>query len=126
MIRNVIVHLHNEQPLMADLYQMPAPTDSALVCTNLRDMNGKRPVFIDDSASYFSFSLTVVRFVEVPANSIRAAGAATPGGDAATEMGLIVAEDGTSQRDDRDAAAARSPDADLEIDEDFLKRVRDF
>ena len=87
MIKNVIVHLHNEQPLMADLYQMPAPTDSALVCTNLRDMNGKRPVFIDDSASYFSFSLTVVRFVEVPAASVRAAGEANP------EMGLVVTGD---------------------------------
>jgi hypothetical protein len=126
MIRNVIVHLHNEQPLMADLYQMPAPTDSALVCTNLRDMNGKRPIFIDDSASYFSFSLTVVRFVEVPANSIRAAGVETPGGSANPERGLVVAGDATSQGGDHDAPPARPPDADLEIDEDFLKRVRDF
>jgi hypothetical protein len=122
MIRNVIVHLHNEQPLMADLYQMPAPTDSALVCTNLRDMNGKRPIFIDDSASYFSFSLTVVRFVEVPAASVRAAGTASP------EMGLVLSGDAAdaAPAGDHDAPAARPPESELEIDEDFLKRVRDF
>ncbi|HTC85320.1 MAG TPA: hypothetical protein VK656_01355 [Candidatus Acidoferrum sp.] len=124
MIKNVIVHLHNEQPLMADLYQMPAPTDAALVCTNLRDMNGKRPVFIDDSASYFSFSLTVVRFVEVPAASVRAAASANP------EMGLTVAGmlEGPAGSGDlgRPDDAPRAADADLEIDEEFLKRVRDF
>ena len=107
---------------MADLYQMPAPTDSALICTNLRDMNGKRPVFIDDSASYFSFSLTVVRFVEVPAGSVRAAGQTNP------EMGLALtgeADDSTSGSRE-DAIPARPPETELEIDEDFLKRVRDF
>ena len=122
MIKNVIVHLHNEQPLMADLYQMPAATDSALVCTNLRDMNGKRPVFIDDSASYFSFSLSVVRFVEVPASSVRAAAGTSP------EMGLAILEevDPSAPSSGHVPGAPRPSDSELVIDEDFLKRVRDF
>jgi hypothetical protein len=85
-------------------------------------MNGKRPIFIDDSASYFSFSLTVVRFVEVPAASVRAAGGVNP------EMGLVPvgdADDGAS-RGSPDVIAGRPPESELEIDEDFLKRVRDF
>ena len=48
MIRNVILHLNNEQPLLADLYEPPSPGDVGLRCTNLRMMNGKRPVFVDE------------------------------------------------------------------------------
>ena len=50
MIRNVILHLNNEQPLLADLFEAPSPGDVGLRCTNLRMMNGKRPVFVDDIA----------------------------------------------------------------------------
>ena len=39
VIRNVILHLNNEQPLLADLYEAPSPGDVGLRCTNLRMMN---------------------------------------------------------------------------------------
>jgi hypothetical protein len=115
MIRNVVVHLANEQPLMADMFTMPTPADVALVCTNLRDMNGKRPIFVDDPASYFVFPLTFVRFVEIPPASLREAGTMT---------------EGEYVGHDPDAAeplvTEGAPDAELEIDEDFLRRVRDI
>jgi hypothetical protein len=115
MIRNVVVHLANEQPLMADMFAMPTPSDVALVCTNLRDMNGKRPIFVDDIASYFVFPLTFVRFVEIPPASLRDAGTMTE-----VEYQLADANSGEP------IAPEGAADAELEIDEDFLRRVRDI
>src|SRR5690606_8425460 len=46
-IRNAVIHLLNEQPLLADLFELPGPADVALRCTNLRTMSGNRPVFVD-------------------------------------------------------------------------------
>ena len=116
MIRNVILHLSNEQPLLADLFEPPSPGDVGLRCTNLRMMNGKRPVFVDDSASIFFFPYLHIRFVEIPPG-------AQPGG----ETGLI-----TSPVDEADRTAGLAtprpepePEADLEIDEEFLRRIRE-
>jgi hypothetical protein len=142
MIRNVVVHITNEQPLLADLYRMPEPTDVALVCTNVRAMSGGRPSFIHDSAATFIFPLIHIRFVEVPVSS-RAAGrgARTPDdetgasepedggeagagdvgeGEAATPAGAKAAPG------QKAAPAPTEPEPELEIDEDFLKRIRDI
>lgn len=116
MIHDVVVHLNNEQPLLADLDAVPLPTDVALVCTNLRTMNGSRPVFVADSRSRFVFPLQFIRFVEIPPGSI--AGAVDDSGDAGR----------------RSVAGSASPvgpeepitaEAEIEIDEEFLRRIRD-
>lgn len=109
MIRNVIVHITNEQPLLADLYDMPTPTDVTLVCTNVRMLDGKKPIFIDQSNSAFVFPYLNIRFVEI------LVGAAT---------GLPTDPDAV----DTTAPAATEeaePEADLELDEDFLRRIRE-
>jgi hypothetical protein len=114
VIKNVVIHLLNEQPLLADIEEQPKPSDVALVCTNLRTMNGTRPVFIDRMESTFVFPYTQVRFLEVPGLAKSARGPAA----------------------DQEAVAAQSPppepppspepEGDLEIDEDFLRRVREI
>ena len=109
MIRNVILHLNNEQPLLADLFEPPSPGDVGLRCTNLRMMNGKRPVFVDDSASIFFFPYLHIRFVEIP-----------PGAQASGETGLI-----TLPGEAIAATPEPEPEPDLEIDEDFLRRIRE-
>lgn len=116
MIRNVILHLSNEQPLLADLFEPPSPGDVGLRCTNLRMMNGKRPVFVDDSASIFFFPYLHIRFVEIP-----------PGAQPNDETGLITS---SVVEADRTAGPATprpepEPEADLEIDEEFLRRIRE-
>ena len=112
MIRNVVLHVNNEQPLLADLFEPPSPGDVGLRCTNLRQMNGKRPVFVDDVASIFFFPYLHIRFLEIPPN-------ATSGGDPSLAMTI----------DDQGERSARPPLADpepeLEIDEDFLRRIRE-
>ena len=109
MIRNAVIHINNEQPLLADLYEMPTPQDVSLVCTNIRMLDGKKPVFIDHSGSVFVFPYLAIRFVEIMA------GTATGLVD---EQSQSVAVASTNGVDD-------GADADLELDEDFLRRVRD-
>jgi hypothetical protein len=90
-----VVHLANDQPLVVELIEEPKPGDIALLCTNVRTLEGKRPVFVDRSDSTFVFPYAIIRFVEIPS------------GDAAL----------------RELEQAEPED--LEIDEDFLRRVRE-
>ena len=101
MIR-AILHLLNDQPLIVDLLEEPKPTDLTVVCTNVKTVDGKRPVFIDFSTSTFVFPMAMVRFVEIPREADESARAKSAG---------PVSEDEESE--------------DLEIDEDFLRRVRE-
>jgi hypothetical protein len=102
VIKDAVLHLLNEQPLLADLPAEPQPGDLVLVCTNLRTTNRKRPHFVDDPASTFVFPYSQVRFVEMPSATRQAVRG--PGGQ------LVP-------------TATAEPD--LELDEDLLRRVRD-
>jgi hypothetical protein len=176
VIRNVVLHLSNEQPLLADLYAPPTPGDLSIVCTNLRTMNGSRPVFVDHSESLFVFPFGQVRFVEVTAAALASAGGLGAGGRPNDEranhwapngggsngadstgrggpngvaMLVPVGADGgeknegdsSADRDVADGIDGRADDApdpavapgpaddldqELEIDEDFLRRVREI
>jgi hypothetical protein len=113
VIRDVILHMNNEQPLMADLFEPPSPGDVGLRCTNLRQKNGKRPVFVDNMNSIFFFPYLHIRFVEIPPGALS-------GSDSA---GAIMV-------DERDGSGEPEPpepesEPDLEIDEDFLRRIRE-
>jgi hypothetical protein len=108
MIRNAVIHLLNEQPVLADLYDMPKPLDQGLVCTNLRTMDGKRPVFIDRMDGVFYFPYLHVRFLEIPYAS----------------TGLPAIE-GPADASRAPESAVEEPELDLELDEDFLRRIRE-
>jgi hypothetical protein len=111
VLRNVVIHLNNEQPVVADLFDLPSPRDVAVLCTNLRTPDGKRPVFIDQTESIFLLPLAHIRFIEMPRAADR--DSADPGAGPAAR-----ARHGT-------ASPASVPEAALEIDEDFLRRIRD-
>jgi hypothetical protein len=139
VIRNVCIHMAGEQPLLADLYEIPSSADAGLVCTNLRLMDGKRPVFIDRIESTFFFPYRAVRFLEIPPGELerhhseQGAGPASrrapewldssSGGDGApgeaVHLPVPATAGGTGSRDGE-------VELDLEIDEDFLQRVRDI
>ena len=121
MIRDAVLHINNEQPLLADLFEAPSPGDVGLRCTNLRSLNGKRPVFVDDIASIFFFPYLHIRFVEIP-----------PGAISGIDPELALAADADRAPVFQPAAepageigAEPGLDEDLEIDEDFLRRVRE-
>jgi hypothetical protein len=110
VIRNVVIHITNEQPLLADLYEMPTPTDVSLVCTNMRMLDGKKPIFIDHADSVFVFPYLNIRFIEILASAATGL-PETPGDDRAV---------GTDE-----SSADAEVEEDLELDEDFLRRIRD-
>jgi hypothetical protein len=101
-----VIHLLNEQPIVADLFGYPSAVDVTLVCTNARGKTGNRPVWADHTESLFYFPWSQIRFLEVPPD--RSAPPPPP-------------EETSS------AIALRAPvdEPELEIDEDFLRRVRD-
>ena len=111
MIKNVVIHLINEQPMLADIEALPLPSDVAFVCTNLRSMNGTRPVFVDSSESTFVFPYAHIRFVELHTGT--------------TGKGRGAPGDGQRAQPPEPVAPA-PPEAELEIDEDFLRRVREI
>lgn len=111
MIRDAVLHLNNDQPMRADLYELPMATDQGLRCTNLRTMNNKRPVSVDDSGSVFYFPYLHIRFVEIPTTSMAGSGLAVSDVDA------------DSERSGLDEPPEVEPD--IEIDEDFLRRIRE-
>lgn len=131
MIRNAVIHLNNEQPLVADLFELPDAAHVGLRCTNLRTLGGKRPVFADDSASVFFFPYLHIRFVEVPPAALTGAGLPVPepvGGVAGANgaNGTNGAPDvATSGSDGRAPGPGGDSDGELEIDEDFLRRIRE-
>jgi hypothetical protein len=108
VIRNAVVHLTSEQPVLADLFDMPKPGDSLLVFTNMRTLDGKRPVFIDQTASTFVFPYLNIRFIEI-----------RPGRSGGRDADEVLG------RSDEDKPGEAAPEADLEIDEDFLRRIRE-
>jgi hypothetical protein len=96
MLRAVL-HPISDQPLIVDIEALPVAGDISIVCRNVRTIDGKRPKFIDRRDSTFVFPLNSIRFVEIYSEF-----------DGAVEEGRAEAE----------------PE-ELEIDEDFLRRVRE-
>ena len=99
MIKDAVLHLLNEQPLVVDLFDSPSTHDSGLLCTNVRTTAGKRPSFADRIDSTFLFPYAQIRFLEI----------APEGAKAPAEP----------------AEAAESEPAELDLDDDFLRRIRD-
>ena len=112
MIRNAVLHLNNEQPVVVDLFELPQAVDLGVRCTNMRTLDGKRPVFIDDIKAVFFFPYEHVRFVEIPPRSLIGTDL-----EVSVEQPVAVAAP---------VAATDSLDEDnIEIDEDFLRRIRE-
>jgi hypothetical protein len=109
VIRNAVIHIANEQPLLADLFEMPSSADVSLVCSNIRMLDGKKPIFIDHSDSVFVFPYGTVRFIEIAPGSVEGLSATADDAAIAAEAPVPVPDD----------------DEDLELDEDFLRRIRE-
>jgi hypothetical protein len=125
VIRNAVIHLNNEQPLVADLFELPGPTDQGLRCTNLRTLSGQRPVFADRIESVFYFPYAHIRFVEMPPEAAALAGSAAGG---AAPIGLddsLLLNPAPGDHAPATIEAEVDPEPELEIDEDFLRRIRE-
>lgn len=132
MIRNVILHLHSEQPLKADIESLPTAADAGLLCTNLRTIEGRKPMSTEYLDSVFLIPYNVIRFIEIPRESIGAAGISPhrpgavqlPAEAAGAPEGQPVIILGSGA-----APAAQEPDEErlehLEPDAELLRRIRE-
>ena len=113
MIRDVVLHINNEQPLRADLFEFPEADAVLLRCTNVRTLNGTRPIFIDDLGSIIFSPLLHLRFIEVLPRSQAEANLSLAPGETPIPVPAPL------------PIAPEPEEEDLEIDEDFLRKVRE-
>lgn len=131
MIRNVILHLQDGPPMKADIEALPAAGDAGLLCTNLRTLEGDKPTSTEFLDSVFLVPYSVLRFVEIPRESIANATSRAPatGHAAQVPAGVPGAVPGATPP----GAAATSvaaldddePLEERELDEDLLRRIRE-
>ncbi|MBX6341963.1 MAG: hypothetical protein IRY97_05850, partial [Thermomicrobiaceae bacterium] len=55
MAYRVIVHIHNEDPFLAEIDEMPDPKDNFVVLKNPRRRDGKALTFVTDGATAFIY-----------------------------------------------------------------------
>ena len=133
MIRNVILHLHNELPMKADVEALPTAADAGLLCTNLRTLEGRKPISTESLDSVFLIPYHVIRFIEIPRAAIHEAGLDQDLPSAAPELpaeaGAVPSgtnviftpppvSSGTAQQ-------AEEALEDLEVDAELLRRIRE-
>ena len=61
----VIIHLHNEDPIVAEIEEMPDPTHQTLTFTNPRRRDGRPLHYITEGATQFIFPWNRISFIEV-------------------------------------------------------------
>ena len=61
----ILIHLHNEDPVVGEVDELPHPTDNFVLVTNVRRRDGKDVHFIDPSAASIIFPWTRIGFIEV-------------------------------------------------------------
>ena len=113
--------MNNEQPMVCDVREMPDARDVGLLCTNLRLVDGRKPTFIDAIDSWFLIPFHIIRFVELPLNSVEA------GERLALPAGKIV-ERSDEDEDDEDLEDGEDEENDAELDdasEELLQRIRE-
>ena len=141
MIRNVILHLHNELPLKADIESLPTAADAGLLCTNLRTLEGRKPLSTEYLDSVFLIPYNIIRFIEIPRASIAQAGLGTdlpmrPAQLPAEASGvsehpsvIITPPPASVEWPDETRAGERQPEEEalerLELDAELLRRIRE-
>ncbi|ACZ38682.1 hypothetical protein [Sphaerobacter thermophilus] len=61
----VVVHLHNEEPFVAEMEEMPDPKDNFVVLRNPRSRDGRSLTFVTDGATAFLYPWTRITFIEI-------------------------------------------------------------
>jgi hypothetical protein len=61
----LLIHVTNEDAILADVEELPNPSDQAVFCTNIRRRDGKDVHFADAQAVSFYFPWHRITVVEV-------------------------------------------------------------
>jgi hypothetical protein len=65
MAIEVIIHLHNEDPVLAEMEELPDPTHQFLYISNPRRRDGRSLHYVTEGATSFIFPWTRITFVEI-------------------------------------------------------------
>jgi hypothetical protein len=65
MARNVIIHLANEDPILADMEDLPGPNATTITFTNPRKRDRKSINWVTPGATMFIFPLSRINFIEL-------------------------------------------------------------
>jgi hypothetical protein len=60
----VIVHIHNSDPIVGEIDEMPDPNAQFITCTNPRTRDGKNIVYIDATTTRVMFPWSRITFLE--------------------------------------------------------------
>ena len=134
MIRNVILHLHNELPMKADIESLPTAADAGLLCTNLRTMEGRKPLSTEFLDSVFLIPYNIIRFIEITRESIERAGLTvdlptrrqlTAEAGSAPEQPSVIITPAPMMADTPGPAPVEEAIEHLEPDAELLRRIRE-
>jgi hypothetical protein len=135
MIRNVVLHLHGELPMKADIESLPTAADAGLLCTNLRTMEGRKPLSTEFLDSVYLIPYNIIRFIEIPRASIHLAGldldlpsspAAIPAEAQSAPEGSVIVTPAPSSRAGEPSPSEEDEELErLELDAELLRRIRE-
>ena len=61
----IILHLLNEDPILADMDELPDPTHHSIYVTNPRRRDGRPVHYVTEGATGFIFPMTRITFIEI-------------------------------------------------------------
>jgi hypothetical protein len=61
----VIIHLHNEDPVVAEMDSLPDPTHQCVFLVNPRRRDGRSLHYVTEGATSFIFPWSRITFIEV-------------------------------------------------------------
>jgi hypothetical protein len=135
MIRNVILHLHGELPMKADVESLPTAADAGLLCTNLRTLEGRKPISTEFLDSVFLLPYNIIRFIEIPRAAIHESGldADLPkrrpelpaSAGAIPEAGQVLVTPPPGSFDEPEPPPPEEAIENLEPDAELLRRIRE-
>jgi hypothetical protein len=65
MAYTVIIHMANEDPVIAEMEALPEPNSTCVICTEVRRRDGKPVHYLTPEATTFIFPWARIGFIEV-------------------------------------------------------------
>ena len=73
MAYSIILHLPNEDPVMAEMEELPKVSDAFVMVSNMRRRDGNRLAYVEADAERFIFPWHRITFIEImPSEAERA------------------------------------------------------
>lgn len=65
MVQEIIIHFTNEDPVVAEMEEMPDPTHQSILVTNPRRRDGRSLHYVTEGARSFIFPWSRISFIEI-------------------------------------------------------------